>query len=114
MFVDPTTAVSVALVWIRELGTIGLIAIVGWNARAGFQFIKDAYTDWKDFTSAVRTHMHKMEIFAYNVESNHMRHMEDDLAAIAGRRPKIFDRTDPNLEPIVEVAPPESDDACRL
>lgn len=86
MFVDPTLAVTDALLWIRELGTIGLIILVGWNARAGFQFVKDFYKSAQHFMSTVQVHMSTMEAFAKRVESNHMKHMEQYLYKIAKDR----------------------------
>jgi len=103
MFVDPSTAITDALVWIREIAVISGIAIFGWKAR-------DSWQDVKDFSSAVRSHMLKMEGFAQRVESNHMRHMERYLYVIAKDRNKTA-IVEPELVAFNDVPPPVEDEA---
>lgn len=93
---SPEQAVSFALMWLRDLGIFGVVLTFGWKSR-------DVWQDVKEFTGAVRTHMKKMEGFAYRTETNHMRHMERYLYQMAKDR-NITSLVDPDL--IAEVTEP--------
>jgi hypothetical protein len=72
----PAQEISYVIGWVRDLGIFGFVLVVGWNARSIFQEVKD-------FTKDIRGHMKRMEKFAFRMETNHIRHIELYLCALA-------------------------------
>ena len=72
----PAQEISYVISWVRDLGIFGFVLVVGWNARSIFQEVKD-------FTKDIRGHIKRMEKFAFRMETNHIRHIELYLRAIA-------------------------------
>ena len=97
MFVDPGTAVTTALAWIRETSIICGIVVVGWHARGVYQTADD-------FVESVKTHMKTMEGFAFRMETNHLKHIEQYLYRLANeQRPT----SEPDLVAAEEIQPPD-------
>ena len=70
--------ISELLGWIREVTIIGTIMVLGWKSRGIWQGVVD-------FSTRITKHMDLMEEFAGNVVNNHLKHIERDLAKMAGR-----------------------------
>jgi len=112
MFVDPGTAVTTALAWIRETSIICGIVVVGWHARGVYQTVDN-------FVEAVKTHMKTMEGFAlrmegfalradgfaFRAETNHLKHIEQYLYRLAINGPRPI--SNPDLVAAEEIQPPD-------
>ena|ERR1700722_9449601 len=104
---SPAETISLALAWLRDLTIFGFVLLAGWKSR-------DLWQDVKDFTTTIRAHMKKMERFAYVVEHNHMKHMQQYLFQIAKDRNIITVLPEQTIEEITDpVEPPEDEDASR-
>jgi hypothetical protein len=95
----PAQDISYVISWIRDLGIFGIVLTIGWNARAWFQ-------EAKDFTVTIRQHMVKMEHFAFVMENNHAKHIQQYLYLIAKDR-NVTSLVDPNLVSYDPMPPPE-------
>lgn len=105
MFVDPGTAVTTALAWIREISIICGIVVVGWRARGVYQTVDN-------FVEAVKTHMKtmegfalRMEGFALRAETNHLKHIEQYLYRLVINGPRPI--SNPDLVAAEEIQPPD-------
>src|ERR1700690_1750979 len=106
MYADPEMTVSTLLSWARDGVIILSIVTFGWKVRGVFQ-------DAKDFISAIRKHMLKMEHFAYRLEMNHLKHMELYLYKLAKDR-NLITMVDPLFVESDDVPPPDNSDASTL
>jgi hypothetical protein len=100
---SPVLDISYVVSVLRDLGIFVTVLIVGWNARSWFQ-------DVKDFTTSISRHMTKMEGFAYRMEHNHAKHIQEYLYQIAKDR-NIITVMDPEIIADVTdpVDPPENE-----
>lgn len=66
---------------VRDLGIFGALATVVWKSRGGYDIVK------KFFLRCIE-HMDTMEAGMKTLLENHVKHIEADLAKIAGRTPE--------------------------
>jgi hypothetical protein len=102
VFSSPELTVSAVFSWLRDAAIIyGILKIV-WNSRG-------IYQGFKDFKTAILSHMKKMEGFAYRAETNHFKHMEEYLYLIAKDR-NLITIMPPDAVGANDVEPPENQD----
>lgn len=65
--------------WFRDLAILGVIAKAVWHSRGVWEW-------GKTFLARVEQHMTLMEEGMQELRGNHLKHIEADLAKLAGRK----------------------------